>query len=103
MNKSSKNQNFYIILGPTVVIRVPYMFIRLDNTYTGFACSTAVIRSGSSVVGEMTIARRLEAVRANSHIFFKSMTCLTEGLAGDDHGLIFIVETSFSVQVVSAL
>ena len=74
----------------------PY-FDRLDNTYTGFTRSTAVIRSGSSVVGQMAIARRLEAVRAISHIFFKSMNWLTEGLADDDHGLIFIVETSSSM------
>ena len=48
-------------------------FDRLDNTYTGFTRSTAVIRSGSSVVSQMTIARRLEAVCAISHIFFKTM------------------------------
>ena len=45
----------------------------------------------------MTIARRLEAVRAISHIFFKSMNWLTEGLADDEHGHTFIVETSFSM------
>ena len=28
VNKSSKNQNFYIILGSTVVIRVPNMYIK---------------------------------------------------------------------------
>ena len=70
-----------------------HYFDRLDNTYTGFTRSTAVIRSGFSV-GQMRIARRLEAVRAISHIFFNSMNWLTEGLADDEHGLIFIVETS---------
>ena len=29
--------------------------------------------------------------------FFKSMTCLTEGLSDDDHGLIFSVDTSSSM------
>ena len=67
------------------------------RTYTGFTRSTAVIRSGSSVVGRTTIARRLEAVRAISQIFFKCMNWLTEGLADDEHGLIFIVETSSSM------
>ena len=28
VNKSSKNQNFYIIVGPTVAIRVPDMYIK---------------------------------------------------------------------------
>ena len=28
VNKSSKNQNFYIILGPAVAIRVPNMYIK---------------------------------------------------------------------------
>ena len=28
VNKSSKNQNFYIILGPTVAIHVPNMYIK---------------------------------------------------------------------------
>ena len=74
----------------------PY-FDCLDNTYTGFARSTAVIWSGSSVVGQMTIARWLKTVRAISHIFLKSMSCLTEGLADYDHELIFIVETSSSM------
>ena len=64
-----------------------HYFDRLDNTYRGFTRLTAVFRFGSSVVGQMTIARRLEAVRAISHIFFKSMNWLTEGLADDEHGL----------------
>ena len=72
----------------------PY-FDRVDNTYTSFTNSTAVIRSGFSVVGQTTIARRLKAVRAISHIFFKSMIWLTERLADDE--LIFIVETSSSL------
>ena len=28
VNKSSKNQNFYIILGPTLAIRVPNVYIK---------------------------------------------------------------------------
>ena len=28
VNKSSKNQNLYIILGPTVAIRLPNMYIK---------------------------------------------------------------------------
>ena len=49
----------------------PY-FDRLNNTYTGFAHSTAVIRYGSSVAGQMTTARRFEAVRTILHIFSKA-------------------------------
>ena len=71
-----------------------HYFDRLDNAYTGFTRSTAVIRFGSSVVGQMTIASRLGAVRASSHIFFKTMNWVTEGLADDEHGLILIVGTS---------
>ena len=28
VNKSSENQNFYIMIGPTVAIRVPNMYIK---------------------------------------------------------------------------
>ena len=52
--------------------------------------------NSSQVVGQMTIARWHEALCAISNTFSKGMTRLTEGLADDDHGLIFIVEISFS-------
>ena len=31
VNKKSKNQNFHIILGPTVAIRVPNMYIKFHK------------------------------------------------------------------------
>ena len=31
VNKSNKNQNFYTILGPTVAIRVPNMYMKFPN------------------------------------------------------------------------
>ena len=39
----------------------------------------------------------LSAIRAIPHIFFKSMNSFTEGLADDNHGLIFNVKTSSSM------
>ena len=67
---SSTSLNF-LSRNLTKKICQPY-FDRLDNTYTGFARSTVVIRYGSSVVGQMTTARRFEALRAISHIFSKA-------------------------------
>ena len=77
-------------------------FLSRDLTKTFFNLPslrwTILIRvSRDTRVGRTTIARRLEAVRAISQIFFKSMNWLTEGLADDEHGLIFIDETSSSM------